>query len=370
MTSDPYEGGSRLTCNFYRINCVDISGDNLLIAAGMSESYIQVWNLKGDGLESDYPNVPPEGSKKLIGHSGPVYAVHFSPSIAGLKDPSEGFSSVARTNPTHLLSCSMDRTVRLWHLGMWQCMVVYRGHESPVWDVRWGPFGHYFVTGSGDRTARLWSQDQIGCLRIFAGHDQDVDVVAFHPNSAYVFTGSCDKTVRMWQVTNGVAVRMFTGHTGNITALSCAKNGKLLASADDQGTIILWELAPGKLLKRMRGHGKGGIWSLDWSAESTVIISGGVDGTVRVWDVMPPHDGAGQGRVVGEGGAGTKIDGASAAAQAGATGAGTKKKGKDTVVTPDQVSAFPTKKSPVYKVKFTGMNLGVAGGAYLPGEVR
>jgi transcription initiation factor TFIID subunit 5 len=42
------------------------------------------------------------------------------------------------------------------------------------------------------------------------------------------------------------------------------------------------------------------------------------------------------------------------------------KKGKENVVTPDQISAFPTKKSPVYKVKFTNMNLIVAGGAYLP----
>lgn len=43
-----------------------------------------------------------------------------------------------------------------------------------------------------------------------------------------------------------------------------------------------------------------------------------------------------------------------------------KKKGKDVVVTPDQISAFPTKKSPVYKVKFTNMNLIISGGAYLP----
>jgi transcription initiation factor TFIID subunit 5 len=170
---------------------------------------------------------------------------------------------------------------------------------------------------------------------------------------------------------------MFTGHTGNITSLACSNNGKILASADDHGSICLWDLAPGRLLKRMRGHGKGGIWSLTWSAESTVLVSGGADGTVRVWDVAgPPHDpSTGQGRVISEGGAGTKIDAGNAATssttQASAAGVsvGTstgKKKSKDVVVTPDQISAFPTKKSPVYKVRFTGMNLAVAGGAYMP----
>ncbi|KAK5690920.1 Transcription initiation factor TFIID subunit 5, partial [Elasticomyces elasticus] len=78
------------------------------------------------------------------------------------------------------------------------------------------------------------------------------------------------------------------------------------------------------------------------------------------------------GRVVGEGGAGTKIDGSNApgggtqtSSSVGGSGMG-KKKGKDVVVTPDQISAFPTKKSPVYRVKFTNMNLIIAGGAYLP----
>ena len=93
----------------------------------------------------------------------------------------------------------------------------------------------------------------------------------------------------MWAVSNGNCVRMFTGHTSMITALECSKNGKVLASADDTGVILLWDLGPGRLLKKMRGHGKGGIWSMSWSAESTVLVlSGGADCTVRSWDVTGP----------------------------------------------------------------------------------
>lgn len=55
-------------------------------------------------------------------------------------------------------------------------VVVYRGHQNPVWDVQWGPMGIYFATASRDRTARLWSTDRTSCLRIYAGHLSDVDV--------------------------------------------------------------------------------------------------------------------------------------------------------------------------------------------------
>lgn len=328
----------------------------------MSESYIRVWGLDGKPLESLMPGVQPEISKRLIGHSGSVYAVSFSPSIART-DPAP-----PSLKPKYLLSSSADKTIRLWHIQTWSCLAIYKGHMREVWDVTWGPFGHYFLSGGGDRIALLYSTEHTSPLRYFVGHDQDVDTVAFHPNGAYVFTGSCDKHVRMWACVNGYPVRLFTGHTGNITSLACSPSGKILASADDAGTIILWDLGPGKLLKRMRGHGKGGIWSLSWSVESTVLISGGADGTVRIWDVAGPADASGQGKVVGEGGTGTKIDGQATNPAVGVSGAGagSKKKGKEVVVTPDQISAFPTKKSPVYKVKFTRMNLAVAGGAYLP----
>ena len=311
----------------------------------MQESYIRVWSLDGKSLpgkiESNITESKEYSSRRLIGHSQPVYAVSFSPSATG-------------NRPTNLLSSSGDKSVILWSLDTYSPLVIYKGHNDIVWDVKWGPYGHYFLTGSHDRTARLWATNHIGFLRVFAGHDQDVDVVCFHPNSVYVFTGSSDKTVRMWAVSNGYAVRMFTGHAGNITSMACSPSGKLLASADDSGTIILWDLAFGRLSKRMRGHAKGGIWSLSWSVESTLLVSAGADGTVRTWDVAVGNDAAGQGKVIGEGGTGQKIDG------------GAKKKGKDVVVTSDQISAFPTKKSPVYKVQFTRQNLVLAGGAYMP----
>ncbi len=362
---------------FDSITCLDFSGDNELVAAGTSESYIRIWSLDGKPIQTDSNDVP-SSSHRLIGHSGPVYAVSFAPSTASPLSPND-----LKPSTKWLLSSSADSTIRLWNLDIFQQIVVYKGHIGPVWDLKWGPFGHYFVSGGHDKTARIWSTDKIRHLRLLAGHDDGIDVVAFHPNSAYVFTASSDKTVRMWGLTNGNAVRMFTGHTAGVTALACSPSGKILASADENGWIFLWDLALGRLIKHMRGHGKGGVWSLSFSVESTVLVSGGADCTVRVWDVHGPAKDPGRGP---GGEAGGKVDGglggtggaagtsavASGAVVGGAGGSaaggagGPKKKGKEQGVSADQISAFPTKKSPVYKVKFTNMNLVVAGGAYLP----
>ena len=195
----------------------------------------------------------------------------------------------------------------------------------------------------------------------------------------------------MWSVQKGECVRVFTGHTEYISALQCAPSGKIMASADGGGNIFFWDIEKGTRIKRCRGHGKGGIPSLSFSAESNVLVSGGLDGTVRLWDVDLPKDASkaptlgGPASAVPQptpGAAGTSSDtvtvggaqdgtsitvGGQAPPPPTATTAGPttgKKKGKEVMVTPDQISAFTTKKTPVMRVEFTRMNLVVAGGCF------
>jgi transcription initiation factor TFIID subunit 5 len=320
-------------------------------------SFIQLWSLDGSPITDSTidadPDKKPVNSKRLIGHSGPVYSVSFEPSAIRHTETS------TNTSPRLLLSSSADKTIRLWSLDAWSCLVVYRAHDAPVWDVQWSPFGYYFLSTGMDRTARVWAQDKISPLRMFVAHDNDVDACCWHPNGAYVFTTG-DKNVRMWDIMKGTAVRLFSGHTGAVTAIECSPDGHTLATADDQGAIFLWDLHSGQLKKRMRGHGKGGIWSLSWSVESSVLVSGGADMTVRVWDANVK-----QTHTTGADGHTTKVDGV--ASVSGTTGTVTQKKSKkDVIVTPDQVSVFPTKKSPVCKVMFSRSNLVLAGSAYMP----
>ena len=154
---------------FYSLNSLDISEDGSLVAGGFSDSYLKIWNLAADSFipqkntmnDMKVDKSFSEASVRLIGHSGPVYASSFSP------------------DNRFMISCSEDKTARLWSMDTFSNLVVYKGHNYPIWDVDVGPLGFYFATASHDRTARLWSTDHIYTLRIFVGHLSDVDVCFF-----------------------------------------------------------------------------------------------------------------------------------------------------------------------------------------------
>ncbi|KAL1681524.1 WD40-repeat-containing domain protein [Schizophyllum commune] len=335
--------------------CATFSQDTSLMAAGFAESYVRLWSLNGEklrGLRNDIPSHVKDSAglkrakekkgsttRKLIGHSGPVYSVDFDP-LSGSAAP-----------PKYLLSCSADATTRLWSMDTLTNVVAYRGHENPVWDVKWSPMGIYFATGSRDRTARLWSTDRVSCLRIYAGHLSDVDCVQFHPNGLYLATGSSDWTARLWDVQKGSTVRVFIGHQGNLSALAMSPDGRYLASAGEDLAINLWDLGSGKRIKKMTGH-TSSIYSLAFSGESSMLVSGGADWTVRCWDV--------------------KAAGGYAPKMANGIAEGEKKgHGEEqSIETTDLLSTFPTKRTPITNVQFTPRNLCLVAGNYMSPDTR
>ncbi|KAJ3201361.1 Transcription initiation factor TFIID subunit 5 [Entophlyctis luteolus] len=255
------------------MTCLTSSADASLVCAGFSESILRVWSLKGEKLKA-YSQVANkeisrevEGSecKRLVGHSGPVYAARIS------------------SENKFAISCSQDATVRLWSLETFSNLVVYKGHNHPVWDVDLSANDGYFASCSYDRTARLWRTDMIN------------PSVKFHPNCNYVATGGGDGEVRLWSIQTGNSVRIMRSHTGPVMSLAFSGDGKMLATAGEDKIVKLWDLNSGHLIKNFVGHADT-VYSLAFSPDSSQLTSAGADNSVIVWS---PHSLEAQNEIVG-----------------------------------------------------------------------
>jgi len=306
--------------------CADATADVKHIAGGFADSVVRVWHLaetapgeeRTEPLERDKKSPRTIPMTEFIGHSAPVHQVSFSPC------------------GQFLLTASRDYQVRVWSMELKICLCAYEGHFHPVWDVQWSPFAHYFATACHDRIVRVYAMDKSFPRRMMVGHLSNVDCVAWHPNANYIASGSADRTVRVWDVNDGECVRVFAGHSAGIRSLVFAPDGRTLASAADDGRIHVWDLTKATCVISLKGH-VGPVYSLDYAGGGGLLTSGGADDTVRVWDVStppPPAEGV------------AEDDEAS---------------GK--VIKRVPLKTFPTKNTPVFKVKFSRRNLCLAMGA-------
>jgi len=73
------------------------------------------------------------------------------------------------------------------------------------------------VSCSDDKTVRLWSVQTGAVLKVMEGHHDRVNSVAYSPDGSLIASGSADRTVKMWNAATGLQVDEYTGHSGRFS---------------------------------------------------------------------------------------------------------------------------------------------------------
>src|SRR5262249_32179110 len=69
-----------------------------------------------------------------------------------------------------------------------------------------------------------------------------------------------------------------------VRCLAVSADGKIVLSGGDDGTLRVWEVASGKKLREVNGHSRE-VTSVALSADGRWALSGRFDGTVCLWDL-------------------------------------------------------------------------------------
>jgi WD40 repeat protein len=77
------------------------------------------------------------------------------------------------------------------------------GHHGYVHHAVFSPDGQTVLTCSADKTARLWNIERGGFLRVFRGHGATVNTAVFSADETRVLTASYDETARLWDAASG-----------------------------------------------------------------------------------------------------------------------------------------------------------------------
>lgn len=195
--------------------------------------------------------------------------------------------------------------------------------EDRVGAIAFGPFGETLATGTGipSRSGRIviWNTDTWEeLIRNDEAHDDTITSFSFSPGGDRVASASTDKLIKIFEAETLVNVQTLEGHTGHVLDVDWNADDLALASAGADLQFKLWDLAEGQQSAKTEGYEKevtsveyigDGVGVLTTSGDETlkyanqplpgaksflhtaaasadgmVLIAGGEDGVLRVWD--------------------------------------------------------------------------------------
>ena len=139
---------------------------------------------------------------------------------------------------------------------------------------------------------RTWQLPDDAIMRLGKGALGRGDrAVAFSPDSTRLAVVSA-VGIWLYDVQTGTEVALLGGHTGGVTSVAFSSDGTMLASGSQDETVKLWAVATHTNIATLRGH-TDGVWSVAFSPDGKMLASGAgdpgvrfpADNTVKLWDM-------------------------------------------------------------------------------------
>lgn len=230
--------------------------------------FIAVGNRYPDHAVKMYDMLTGEERFRLVGHTGSVHAIAYSP------------------NGRLIATGSQDRTIRLWDAESGRLVRTFRGHEVGVLALAFSPDGQWLVSGSLDKTVRLWSVASGEERAVLSGHRLPVTSVAFSPNGKYIASASQDGTAKIWYASTGRERTTLRGHSDVVTSIAFSPDSMSLATGSWDKNVKLWTVATGRERATFQGH-MDKVRCISFTADGSMVISGSQDKTIRMWALIP-----------------------------------------------------------------------------------
>jgi len=294
------------------------------------------------------PSPPASESKQLCKRSDTVSSLAFN---AEYIDP----NATGKAGRKLAAAGCYDGTIGLYDADTGEEAATLDG-PSDVEFVAWHPKGGtVLLAGSTDGTAWMYHTPTSRCLQVFVGHESGdggggggVSAGTFTPDGRFALTSGMDGTLRLWAPKTGVCKHVFRlidqeSEGGGLTCLAAGggPDGQLAIAGGEDGNAGVVHLKGKKVVAKLahfdgsaaaaQGGGGGGM-DVDEGGDDVVLprsveavafappsvnchwaATGGVDGTVKVWDLThgsgqlrhacrPPASAEGEGGNVDTGG--------------------------------------------------------------------
>ncbi|WP_197041370.1 protein kinase domain-containing protein [Chondromyces apiculatus] len=301
------EGGAPRTLSGHEgtVERVRFSPDGKLLASADTERSVRVWSAEGQALhvlegtarEDDTRwRTPlfafsPDGAVLAAGGAANLRLLRLETGavreLRGLsRTPREiAFSADGR----QVGATSRGSDVWLWETASGEGKQL-EAHRDRGGGIAFSPTGRLVATGAEDHMLHL-SDLASGSRRTIHAGGYQVTNLEFARSGDYMLGITGLSVVQVWSAKDGSVLHVLRGHEGDVRSAHIADDERSVITTGVDGTVRVWDLATAQA-QVLRGHA-GTVFDARFLPEGRGFVSVGQDGTVRLWRDGLPRDAEG-----------------------------------------------------------------------------